>query len=43
MSTPQDPQKRKKQKIRRTKQLQVWRAAKEAASPAQNPNPSETK
>lgn len=36
MSTPQDPMVRKKQKIRRTKQLEAWRAKKAAAgeSPA---------
>jgi hypothetical protein len=31
MTTPQDPGKRKKQKIRRTKQLAEWRAKKAAA------------
>lgn len=28
MTTPQDPGKRRKQKIRRTKQLALWRAKK---------------
>ncbi len=28
MTTPQDPGKRRKQKIRRTKQLEAWRAKK---------------
>lgn len=30
MTTPQDPGKRRKQKIRRTKQLAEWRAKKSA-------------
>jgi hypothetical protein len=37
MTTPQDPGKRRKQKIRRTKQLEAWRAKKAseaAAKPA---------
>ncbi len=28
MTTPQDPGKRRKQKVRRTKQLDAWRAKK---------------
>jgi hypothetical protein len=31
MTTPQDPGKRRKQKIRRTKQLEQWRAKKAAS------------
>jgi hypothetical protein len=31
MTTPQDPGKRRKQKIRRTKQLAEWRAKKGAS------------
>ena len=31
MTTPQNPGKRRKQKIRRTKQLAEWRAKKSAA------------
>jgi hypothetical protein len=31
MTTPQDPGKRRKQKIRRSKQLAEWRAKKSAA------------
>jgi len=37
MTTPQDPPVRRKQKVRRTKQLAAWRvknAAKKAAAPA---------
>ncbi len=33
MTTPQDPQKRNKQKARRTKQLAAWRVEKAAAAP----------
>jgi hypothetical protein len=38
MSTPQEPAKRKKQKIRLTKQLAMWRARKatESAEPARS-------
>jgi hypothetical protein len=32
MTTPQNPGKRKKQKIRRSKQLAEWRAKKEASA-----------
>jgi hypothetical protein len=34
MTTPQDPPRRKKQKRRRAKQLDQWRAKQAAASPA---------
>jgi len=39
MTTPQDPGKRKKQKIRRSKQLAQWRE-KNAAEPGQAPTPA---
>jgi hypothetical protein len=34
MTTPQEPGKRRKQKIRRTKQLAAWRAKQPPADPA---------
>lgn len=43
MTTPQDPGKRKKQKIRRSKQLAQWREKNPAAEPAQATAPAATK
>jgi hypothetical protein len=37
MTTPQEPGKRRKQKIRRTKQLEQWRAKKAAAEKKTTP------